>query len=252
MANNNIMNQCPPGQHMMSDGTCMQGDTHPVGEYNAGGILQGPSHEQGGIPAIVGGTTPVELEGGEYIVNAETVNVVGQEFLDELNSTQTSHHTGGFTEGQLPSPSQFKNGGKVNGRNNMARGRRAPVRRKGGNAGRAPAKRRMASGGRPKTRKMQTGGCPPGQIMANGGCMPSMPSAGNGGYRKGGRTKPQPKRKGRAMARGGMTQKHKAVGAPKRFANGGRVNGACKHLTGTIDCAHQSGCNWNYSTSMCH
>jgi hypothetical protein len=249
MANNNIMNQCPPGQHMMSDGTCMQGDTHPVGEYNAGGILQGPSHEQGGIPAIVGGTTPVELEGGEYIVNAETVNVVGQEFLDELNSTQTSHHTGGFTEGQLPSPSQFKNGGKVNGRNNMARGRRAPVRRKGGNAGRAPAKRRMASGGRPTKRRMQTGGCPPGQnMMPGGGC---MPVGGHGGYREGGRTKPQPIRKGRKMVRGGVARRRGNTKG-RQFQSGGALNGVpCKNLTGALDCNHSSSCRWDVSNSMC-
>ena len=37
-----------------------------IGKYQSGGYLQGPSHAQGGIPAMVGGTTPVELEGGEY------------------------------------------------------------------------------------------------------------------------------------------------------------------------------------------
>ena len=57
-------------------------------QKNAGGFLVGPSHEEGGIPAIVGGTTPVELEGGEYIVNAQTVDALGQPFLDKLNSTK--------------------------------------------------------------------------------------------------------------------------------------------------------------------
>ena len=51
-----------------------------------GGMLRGPSHEQGGIPAVVGGNNPVELEGGEYIVNAQTVNAVGTQFLDQLNN----------------------------------------------------------------------------------------------------------------------------------------------------------------------
>ena len=80
---------------------------------NAGGMLHGPSHEQGGIPAIVGGNTPVELEGGEYIVNAQTVNALGQPFLDKLNSTETEYHTGGFQQGQLPNPSNFDKGGRV-------------------------------------------------------------------------------------------------------------------------------------------
>jgi len=82
-------------------------------QKNEGGMLHGPSHEEGGIPAIVGGTTPVELEGGEYIVNAQTVNAVGQPFLDKLNSTETEYHTGGYGQGQLPNPSQFDRGGRV-------------------------------------------------------------------------------------------------------------------------------------------
>ncbi len=32
------------------------------------------------------------LEGGEYIINAQTVDALGTPFLDELNSTQTSYH----------------------------------------------------------------------------------------------------------------------------------------------------------------
>ena len=80
---------------------------------NEGGMLVGPSHEAGGIPAIVGGSTPVELEGGEYIVNAQTVDAVGQPFLDKLNSTETEYHTGGYQQGQLPNPSNFDKGGRV-------------------------------------------------------------------------------------------------------------------------------------------
>ena len=80
---------------------------------NLGGYLVGPSHEQGGIPAIVGGTDPVELEGGEYIINAQTVEAVGQPFLDKLNSTQTEYHSGGYGYGQLPSPSIYEMGGRI-------------------------------------------------------------------------------------------------------------------------------------------
>ena len=91
-----------------------QSNTRRPQKKNEGGYLVGPSHEEGGIPAIVDGTDPVELEGGEYIVNAQTVNAVGQPFLDKLNSTQTEYHTGGYGQGQLPSPSQFNRGGRVN------------------------------------------------------------------------------------------------------------------------------------------
>ena len=49
-------------------------------KYNPGGILNGPSHEKGGISARVGRNEQIELEGGEYIINAQTVNAVGRFF----------------------------------------------------------------------------------------------------------------------------------------------------------------------------
>ena len=108
---------CPDGmEHQMSDGIWMCGRIHTeetTETLQDGGLLVGPSHAEGGIPAIVGGTTPVELEGGEYIINAQTVDAVGQEFLDELNSTETSYHTGGYGAGELPPPSEFQDGGVV-------------------------------------------------------------------------------------------------------------------------------------------
>ncbi len=82
-------------------------------KYSSGGYLVGPSHENGGIRAIVDGTEPIELEGGEYIINAQTVNALGVPFLDKLNSTQTTYHTGGFGPNQLPNPSSYKRGGNI-------------------------------------------------------------------------------------------------------------------------------------------
>ena len=80
---------------------------------NAGGYLVGPSHEQGGIPATFQhGGEAIELEGGEYIINAQTVDALGVDFLDQINSTATSYHQGGFQRGQLPNPSNYKKGGK--------------------------------------------------------------------------------------------------------------------------------------------
>ena len=94
----------------------------PIRKKQAGGYLQGPSHEQGGIPANIQNGGQVELEGGEYIINAQTTNAVGTEFLDELNSTATTHHQGGYQPGQLPNPSNYKKGGKVKPKRKMARG----------------------------------------------------------------------------------------------------------------------------------
>ena len=143
-------------------------------KYNKGGMLRGPSHEHGGIPANVRGNTPIELEGGEYIINAQTVDAVGEVFLNKLNSTATIYHQGGFQEGQLTKlGSNYKSGGKIR-RNNMRRVRRRGGRpvvrramRRGGKpivrgamkrGGRPVARRAMRRGGKPVVRRMQAGG----------------------------------------------------------------------------------------------
>ena len=198
---------CDGWEHKMSNGQWMCGKEHGICENNAsygrkGGRLMGPSHKRGGIPAIVGGREPIELEGGEYIMNAQTTKALGTEFLDKLNSTATTYHQGGFNQGQLPSPSMYADGGKVpNRRNKMRRGRK-------------PA-RRMARGGvaRKPSIKMVTGG----------------------------RAKPAAKR----MARGGRAN-------VRHLQGGGYLpqNPGCSMHTGEIGCKN-TGCNWNYSTSMC-
>ena len=91
-----------------------------------GGLLVGPSHEEGGILATTPGMPDVELEGGEYIINAQTVNALGTEFLDKLNSTQTTYHTGGFGAGQLPNPSNYRRGGVIRKKRRGGRIRRMP------------------------------------------------------------------------------------------------------------------------------
>ena len=212
------------------------------GKYSTGGMLVGPSHEEGGIPAIVDGTEPIEVEGGEFVINKKTVDAVGEDFLHKLNSTETPYHTGGYGQGELPSPSQYSDGGKINNRRSeMARGRRAPRR---GNTGRAPA-RRMARGGR--TRPVPRGGRRPVRRMGGGACVPGTPGCPQGGgYRRGGRTKPITTRR-MARARGGRT-------GARRLQSGGSSTSrsSCTMWTGEIDCKNTSGCTWNYSTGMCH
>ena len=184
---------CPDGmEHLMPDGTWMCGETHTE-QLNEGGILEGPSHEEGGIPAIVGGSEPVELEGGEYIINAQTVDAVGTEFLDELNSTQTSYHQGGFNEGELPPPSQYAKGGRIP----KPKGRTKPV----------PTKR---SGGSVTPKKMAHGGthrtsCPPGSTLVNGNCVPTNMT---NSYQKGGKVNKKSTKKyqiGGVVTPGGKT-----------------------------------------------
>ena len=75
--------------------------------------MVGPSHEEGGIPAHTPGQDPIELEGGEYIINAATTATLGVDFLDKLNRTQSPYHSEpGFDRGQLPG-SNYKGGGHV-------------------------------------------------------------------------------------------------------------------------------------------
>ena len=50
-----------------------------------GGYLSGPSHKNGGIPAVVAGSQPVELEGGEYIIRKSSVDKLGKDVLAEIN-----------------------------------------------------------------------------------------------------------------------------------------------------------------------
>lgn len=152
-----------------------------------GGLLVGPSHEEGGIGAVISGGDNVELEGGEYIVNAQTVDALGVQFLDKLNSTQTTYHTGGFGAGELPGPSQYRNGGQI-GRNNMRRRKMAgggslpynknvynnPYRKGGG------IRRKFEHGG-------SMGSCPPGMhMMPDGRCMEGAYHGANNSYRHGG------------------------------------------------------------------
>ena len=152
------MANCPQGMYELN-GMCYPNTSM----YQDGGLLTGPSHEQGGISARLQNGGQVELEGGEYIINSQTTDAVGTEFLDQLNSTSTTYHQGGFQQGKLPSPSKYKRGGKINRR-----------------------------------RKMQMGGstnqCPPGQYMQNGQCVQSGGGTSmggrtsmGGGYQRGGR-----------------------------------------------------------------
>ena len=97
-----------------------------IRKKRTGGLLIGPSHEDGGILATTPGMPDVELEGGEYIINAQTVNALGTEFLDKLNSTQTTYHTGGFGAGQLPNPSNYRRGGVIRKKRRGGRIKRMP------------------------------------------------------------------------------------------------------------------------------
>ena len=190
-------------------------------QYNPGGYLSGPSHERGGIPARVGRNEMIELQGGEYIINDQTVTAVGTKFLDKLNSTATTYHPGGFNPGQLPN-SMYAGGGKVpNRRNKMRRGRKpAKIKRmaRGGKA-KPMARGRMARG------RMARGG--PARKPARGrrtARRTATPmrgrSLGNTGTMRA--RKASPKRQSR-VRRG--KQMYQRGGGVRKFANGGNFSG---------------------------
>lgn len=109
-----------------------------IHKKQSGGLLRGPSHAQGGIPAIVGGTTPVELEGGEYIIRKSSVNKYGEGTIARINQ-------GLVDTNKLQ---QLKKGGKIIKRRNGGKITR--------NKTILPAK--MAKGGKLKPTKMKKGG----------------------------------------------------------------------------------------------
>lgn len=84
----------------------------PIPKFNKGGIIVGKSHAEGGIPAIVGGSTPIELEGGEAIITKNAVaDPRKRAILSAINSS-----SGGvsFAQGGIPiynRTSTFEQGG---------------------------------------------------------------------------------------------------------------------------------------------
>ena len=52
--------------------------------YQRGGMLRGPSHSQGGIQAKTG-NQPIEMEGGEYVINKNSAKKLAPNILNYMN-----------------------------------------------------------------------------------------------------------------------------------------------------------------------
>lgn len=77
-------------------------------KFAEGGVVNGPSHANGGVPFSVSGMGGYEMEGGEYIINKESTKRY-KSLLDKINgSTQGTQYT-------------FARGGVVSGQEAMAR-----------------------------------------------------------------------------------------------------------------------------------
>ena len=61
-----------------------QPNNQPMQEMQDGGILKGPSHDNGGIPVKVAGVSNAEMEGGEYVIPKSVVMAKGTDFFDKM------------------------------------------------------------------------------------------------------------------------------------------------------------------------
>ena len=59
--------------------------SHSTKKMSQGGYLVGPSHQEGGILALVDGEEFIEVEGNEYVIRASSVAKYPRTFLDRLN-----------------------------------------------------------------------------------------------------------------------------------------------------------------------
>jgi hypothetical protein len=60
-------------------------------KFRGGGqLLEGPSHEQGGIPIVIGNSRVVEAEGGEFVIRKKS-SIVNEEFFHRVNRGEYDH-----------------------------------------------------------------------------------------------------------------------------------------------------------------
>jgi len=81
-----------------------------VPKAQRGMITKGASHANGGIPAIISGTTPIELEGGEAIINKNSTARFGN-ILSQINQAGggVKFATGGVVGSPISSLSNIQN-----------------------------------------------------------------------------------------------------------------------------------------------
>ena len=95
----NILKSRNAGGRLIS----IQGRHSSRRQFSPGGYLVGPSHEEGGIDAIIDEEEPIEVEGGEFIIRKSMVDHYGLDFLHRLNQGQVDD-----------SVSDMRQGGRIN------------------------------------------------------------------------------------------------------------------------------------------
>ena len=77
----------------------MQGQHSQRRRFSPGGYLVGPSHDDGGIDAIIDEEELIEIEGGEFIIQKSMVDYYGLEFLHRLNQGQVDRDVSNMRRG---------------------------------------------------------------------------------------------------------------------------------------------------------
>lgn len=82
--------------------------------FAEGGMVEGPSHSQGGVPFSVAGRGGYEMEGGEFIVNKRAANL-HRSLLEKINSSaKPAAMSGSYAYDSINRiPSKFATGGSV-------------------------------------------------------------------------------------------------------------------------------------------
>ena len=77
-------------------------------KFAEGGIVNGPSHQDGGVPFTVQGQGGYEMEGGEFIINKRAASL-HRDLLERINSS--------IKPNVSSSPVKFAQGGSINNKN---------------------------------------------------------------------------------------------------------------------------------------
>jgi uncharacterized protein YdcH (DUF465 family) len=82
--------------------------------FAEGGMVEGPSHSQGGVPFSVAGRGGYEMEGGEFVVNKRAANL-HRSLLEKINgSAKPTAMSGSYAYDSINRiPSRFASGGSV-------------------------------------------------------------------------------------------------------------------------------------------
>jgi len=89
-------------------------------KFAEGGVVNGPSHAEGGVPFTVQGRGGYEMEGGEFIVNKRAAQL-HRSVLERINnSTKPIARTGKYNYGNESAIRKFAQGGLVNAQSQLA------------------------------------------------------------------------------------------------------------------------------------